>query len=84
MQDGSVDPAEPAVRRACRRPGRGDASAAVSVCRAAAVREITRWDFDELVRHRVQWRAEAGDEASRWVAQKAGCEMALSGDRVAA
>jgi RimJ/RimL family protein N-acetyltransferase len=47
--------------------GRGHAS--------AAVREITRWGFDELDLHRVQWRAEVGNEASRRVAQKAGYEM---------
>lgn len=41
----------------------------------AAVREITRWGFDELGLHRVQWRAEVGNEASRRVAQKAGYEM---------
>jgi RimJ/RimL family protein N-acetyltransferase len=41
----------------------------------AALAAITRWGFDELGLHRVQWRAEVGNEASRRVAEKAGYRM---------
>ena len=38
----------------------------------AAVREICRWGFAELGLSRIEWRAEAGNDASRRVAEKAG------------
>ncbi|GAA3347796.1 hypothetical protein GCM10020358_63930 [Amorphoplanes nipponensis] len=38
----------------------------------AAVREICRWGFAELGLHRIEWRAEVGNDASRRVAEKAG------------
>jgi RimJ/RimL family protein N-acetyltransferase len=41
----------------------------------AALRAITGWGFDALGLVRVQWRAEAGNDASRRVAVKAGFTM---------
>jgi RimJ/RimL family protein N-acetyltransferase len=36
------------------------------------VRAICGWAFDALGLHRIQWRAEVGNEASRRVAEKVG------------
>lgn len=41
----------------------------------AALRTLCRWGFDALGAHRIEWRAYAGNEGSRRVAEKAGFTM---------
>jgi RimJ/RimL family protein N-acetyltransferase len=42
---------------------------------SAALRTLANWGFDTFGLHRVRWRAEVGNDASRRVAQKAGFQV---------